>query len=230
MKFLYLRMRTLILSGIYILSSIHAAAQVAVSKEPRHHVVFENDKVRILNVLLPPGDTTQYHVHSTPSLFISFTKTNTSWQLINKQPVSSISAAGYIWFENLNPPHIKIHRVWNMDTSVYHVMDVEILAKDSGFSLKPLTIEHVHLLIDTPWVRTYTIKLAKNEEVTIKEQQSDFILVAINDAMIKLTENGIESAPLVKPGQFYYIKANDAFAVINRSDTPANFALVEIKK
>ena len=222
-------MRNLILLSFYILSFNHVVAQVAVSKEPRHHVVFENDKVRILNVLLPPGDTTQYHVHSLPSVFISLSKTNTSWQRINEQPVVSISVAGYIWFENLNPPHIKIHRVWNNDTSVYHVMDVELLAKDSGFSLKPLTIEHLHLLIDTPWVRTYTIKLAKNEQVTIKEQQSDFILVAINDATISLNENEKESRSIIKPGKFYWIKANDKFSVISLSDTPANFALLEIK-
>lgn len=229
MKLLYLRMRTLVLAGFYILSSIESVAQVPVSKEPRHHVVFENEKVRILNVLLPPGDTTQYHVHSTPSLFITFSKTNTSWQRINEKPVASISVPGYIWFENLNPPHVKIHRVWNMDTSTYHIMDVELLEKDSGFNIKPLTIEHVHLLIDTPWVRTYTIKLAKNEEVTIEGHQSSFIAVAINDAVIKLTENGIGSRSIVKPGRFYWIKANDTFAVINRGDTPANFALVEVK-
>lgn len=222
-------MRNLILLSFYILSFNHVVAQVAVSKEPRHHVVFENDKVRILNVLLPPGDTTQYHVHSLPSVFISLSKTNTSWQRINEQPVASISVAGYIWFENLNPPHIKIHRVWNNDTSVYHVMDVELLAKDSGFSLKPLTIEHLHLLVDTPWVRIYTIKLAKNEQVTIKEQQSNFILVAINDATINLNENGKESRSVIKCGQFYWIKANDKFSVISLSDTPANFALLEIK-
>jgi hypothetical protein len=222
-------MRIIILAGFYILSSIELVAQVPVSKEPRHHVVFENDKARILNVLLPPGDTTLYHVHSTPSLFISFSKTHTFWQRVNEQPVSSNSEAGYIWFENLNPPNIKIHRVWNVDTSVFHVMDVELLAKDSGFNGKPLTIEHAHLLIDTPWVRTYSIKLAKNEEVSIKKQQSGFILVAISDAMIKLSENGTESESFVKPGKFYWIKTNDTFAITNRGDIPANFALLEIK-
>ena len=222
-------MRNLILLSFYILSFNHVVSQVAVSKEPRHHVVFENDKVRILNVLLPPGDTTQYHVHSLPSVFISLSKTNTSWQRINEQPVASLSVAGYIWFENLNPPHVKIHRVWNNDTSVYHVMDVELLAKDSGFTLKPLNIEHLHLLIDTPWVRTYTIKLAKNEQAIIKEQQSNFILVAINDATINLNENGKESRSIIKSGKFYWIKTNDKFSVISLGDTPANFALLEIK-
>jgi hypothetical protein len=217
------------LAAFYTLFSMYLTAQVPVSKEPRHHVVFENNKVRILNVLLPPGDTTQYHVHSTPSLFITLSRTTTSWQLMNKQPVSSTSVAGYTWFENLNPPHVKIHRVFNVDTSVYHVMDVEILAKDSGFSSKPLAIDHAHLLIDTPWVRTWSVKLARDEKVTVKEQPSDFILVAINGATVALNENNTGTTSVLKPGQFYYIKANDSFAVTNRSDTNAEFALLQIR-
>src|SRR6185295_5588826 len=182
-------MRTFILAGFYILFSIRLAAQVPVSKEPRHHVVFENDRFRILNVLLPPGDTTQYHVHSTPSVFISLTKTHTASQNIGKQPVEGISAAGNAWFENLNPPNIKIHRVWNTDTSTFHVIDVELLGKDSGFSTPPLVMQHLHLSIDTPWARSYTMRLEKNEQVSIKEQQSGFILVAINEAGIVLSQN-----------------------------------------
>ena len=204
-------------------------AQVPVSKEPRHHVVFENDRFRILNVLLPQGDTTQYHVHSTPSVFISLTKTHTASQNIGKQPAEGISAAGNVWFENLNSPNIKIHRVWNMDTSTFHVMDVELLGKDSGFSTPPLVMQHLHLSIDTPWVRSYTIRLEKNEQVSIKEQQSGFILVAINEAGIKLSENSAESKPIVKAGSFYIIKANDKFSVTNLNNASANFALLEIK-
>ena len=222
-------MRTFILAGFYILFSITLVAQVPVSKEPRHHVVFENDRIRILNVLLPPGDTTQYHVHSTPSAFISLTKTHTASQNISKQPVESISATGNVWFENLNPPNIKIHRVWNIDTSTFHVMDVELLGKDSGFSTLPLAAQHLHLSIDTPWVRSYAMRLEKNEQVSIKEQQSGFILVAINEAGIELSQNSAESKAIVKAGSFYIIKANDKFSVTNLSNTSANFVLLEIK-
>ena len=222
-------MRAFILAAFYVLFSITLVAQVPVSKEPRHHVVFENDHFRILNVLLPPGDTTQYHVHSTPSVFISFTKTHTASQNINKQPVEGVSASGNVWFENLNPPNIKIHRVWNMDSSTFHVMDVELLGKDSGFSTSPLVMQHMHLSIDTPWVRSYTMRLEKNEQVSIKEQQSGFILVAINEASIELSQNSAESKPIVKAGSFYIIKANDKFSVTNLNNTSANFALLEIK-
>ncbi|MBC8173021.1 MAG: hypothetical protein H7X71_03855 [Chitinophagales bacterium] len=221
-------MRTLILSFIYLFNTINVHAQVAVSKEPRHHVVFENNKVRILNVLVLPGDTTQYHVHSTPSVFIPFTKTRTGSQRINEQPEYGTSVAGNVWFEDLSEPHIKIHRVWNMDTSVFHVMDIELLAKEARFILNPLAIPHAHIQIDTPWARTYIIQLAKNQELNIKEQTCDFILVAINGSEIKMIENGRENRTFIKPGQYYWIHAHDKFIMINQGNTPANFTLVSI--
>ncbi len=222
-------MRIIIISAIYLFSSLYTMAQVPVSKEPRHHLVLENDKVRILNVLLPPGDTTQYHVHSTPSVFIPFTKTHTGSQRMNEKPEYGTSAAGNVWFEDLSEPHIKIHRVWNMDTSVFHVMDIELLAKEKSFVINPPDIPHTHLQIDTPWARVYSIQLAKNEDVRIKDQPSDFILVAINDAEIKMMENGKESKSLIKTGQYFWINENDKFSVVNAGNTTANFALISIR-
>lgn len=204
-------------------------AQVPVSKEPRHHLVFENDKVRILNVLVPPTDTTQYHVHSTPSVFICFTKTHTGSQRINEQPEYSTSVAGNVWFEDLSEPHIKIHRVWNMDTSVFHVMDIELMSKEKSFVINTQAIHHAHLQIDSPWARAYSIQLAKNEDLRIKNQPSDFILVAINDAEIKMVENGKESTSFIKASEYYWINANDIFSVINAGYARADFTLVSIK-
>ena len=222
-------MRTTIFLLFFVLYSIASIAQVPVNKEPRHHVVFENDRFRILNVLIPPGDTTQYHVHSTPSVFISFTKNKIGSQLINKTPVAGIPGSADVWFENLNSPHTKVHRVWNMDTFPYHVMDIELLMKDSGFNTSPLKIEHVALAIDTGWVRVYKITLAKNEQVTINDRQSGFILVAINDATIDLNENKNETKPMIKAGTFYIIKAQEQFSVANSGDTMVNFALLETR-
>ena len=222
-------MRIVVTVAIYLFSSLYAVAQVPVSKEPRHHPVFENDKVRILNVLLPPGDTTQYHVHSTPSVFISFTRTLTGSQLKNSQPDYSTSVAGNVWYEDLSEPHIKIHRVWNMDTSAFHVMDIELLKKETRFISNPPAIPNALLQIDTSWARTYAIHLANNESVNINEQPYDFILIAIDDAKIKLMKNGKESTLFTKPGWFYWINANEKFSFFNAGNSPADFRLIGIK-
>lgn len=211
-----------------LLFTLYTKAQVPVSKEPRHHVVFENEKVRLLNVLLPPGDTTQFHEHSTPSVFISFTKTNTASQLLHQKPVESTSSAGSVWFENLKAPNIKIHRVWNEDTAAFHVMDVEILAKDSGFTQEPLELQHAELAVNTAWARTYKIQLARSERLIVKEHTSPFVLVAINDGMITMIKKGAGQRMPLQPGTFFWIKPAEQFTLLNQMNTDMRFALVEI--
>ncbi|MCW3117094.1 MAG: hypothetical protein JWM28_1176 [Chitinophagaceae bacterium] len=206
-----------------------AKAQVPVSREPRHHVVFENKKARILNVLLPPGDTTQYHVHSTPSVFIGLSTSRTGSQLLHQQPVSGTFTAGSVFFEDLRPPHTRTHRVWNMDRMVFHVMDVEILARDSGFTQKPFLAKHVTLEIDTPWVRTYKIELAKNEQLAINEKKRTFILVALKDSKINLSINEKETASFVSAGGFFWLNPNDRFKLTNPGDSMSDFALIEMR-
>ena len=92
----------------------------------RHHNVFENDYVRVLDVWLAPKDTTQFHIHATPSVFIMLTKTTTSAQLRGQQPVTSTSVAGSSSYDSLVTP--RIHRVWNDDTTWFHVKDIELVA------------------------------------------------------------------------------------------------------
>src|SRR3954469_18236609 len=121
---------------LFLLFSIgNLQAQVPVHEEPRHKPVFQNNNVRLLNARLPPGDTTQYHLHNTPSLFIFFTTTTTGSQLQGSEPSTGRSAAGTILFENLTPPHVRIHRMWNIDKDTFHVMDIELLGRDSGFTI-----------------------------------------------------------------------------------------------
>ncbi len=222
-------MRIPVSLSIFLIAVIHLKAQVPVSEEPRHHVVFANDKIRILNVILPAGDTTQYHLHSTPSVFIAFTQTKTVSQNIDKEPIAGISRAGNIWFENLNPPHSRIHRVWNVDSTAFHVMDIELLTKDSGFTEVPFSANHTQLVIDTPWVRVYSVELDSGEQVNLKNQHSDLLLIAISDGTLQLIENGIRSRSFIRSGNFYHVKPGDILSATNEANTAIKFALLEIK-
>ena len=119
--------------------------------------MFENDYVRVLDVWLAPNDTTQYHIHATPSVFIMLTKTTTSAQLTGQQPVRSISVAGNSWYDSLVTP--RIHRVWNDDTTWFHVMDVELVAGKAHINEPVLQNAAIQLLFDEPLVRGYHIQL-----------------------------------------------------------------------
>ena len=44
---------------------------VAVRDEPRHRRRFEDDHVRVYDVLIPPGDTTLYHHHTEDTFYVA---------------------------------------------------------------------------------------------------------------------------------------------------------------
>ena len=220
-------MKQLVTSLLLFFICISSFTQVPVSKEPRHKVVFENSKVRVLNVLLPPADTTFYHVHSTPSVFVFFTKTNTASQLLNGNSTSGYSVPGNIYYEDLYT-HQRIHRVWNIDTTTFHVMDVELLTKDTGFVTPPLQANNTSLLFTQPMVRGYKVELQKNSTTTIKSNGNHFLLVAIqqNNATVNLGNQ--QPVNTFKEGAFLWINPSEDISISN-NDNMSSFALFELK-
>lgn len=116
--------RTAIIFVALLAFSEWCSAQIQVSQEPMHHKVFENDWVRILDVHVPPGDTSLFHMHSTPSVFLILSKTKTGSEVLVEPAKISLSD-GNIWFEGFYEKP-RIHRVWNEDTVEFHVIDMEL--------------------------------------------------------------------------------------------------------
>ena len=67
--------KTNFLTVLLLLHTAVLSAQVQVSKEPLHKKVLENKYIRLLDVWMQPGDTSLFHIHSTPSVFVHFTTT-----------------------------------------------------------------------------------------------------------------------------------------------------------
>jgi len=199
-------------------------AQVPVHEEPRHKPVFQNHNVRLLNVLLPRGDTTQYHLHNTPSLFLFFTSTTTGSQLQGSAPSTGRSTAGTILFENLAPPHVRIHRVWNIDSTTFHVMDIELLGRDSGFTTTPLAGSQLQLAVDTPWVRAYKVTLESNKPFVLNKAVGNLFLVALKAGAVRLQGKRKQW----KEGDFVYVAAGKQLLLQNDLQQPVQFALVEL--
>jgi hypothetical protein len=211
-----------------ILKLSDLSAQVPVHEEPRHHLVFQNKEVRILNVLIPPGDTAEYHIHTTPSLFIRLTNTTTGSQLKGGKASSGKSIAGTILFENLAPPNIRTHRVWNADKDTFNVMDIELLTNDAVFDKAPLTMPNLELGIDTTGVRAYRLTMAGGTDFSIKSKKQLLILVSLNDVRIQTKQDGETDNQTLKPGNYFVIKEKQSFYIKNPGDKITPFVLIEL--
>src|SRR5262245_39440416 len=54
-----------------VFMTVLVRAQIPVTKEPHHHVTFENSQFRILDVNVPPGESTLDHSHDRDLVTVS---------------------------------------------------------------------------------------------------------------------------------------------------------------
>lgn len=220
-------MKPLFLFFITIIVLNFAIAQVPVKDEPRHHNIFENNYVRILDVHIKPGDTTLYHIHATPSVFIFFTKTKVGSNIINQPVSSSINTIGNISYDSLKTP--RVHRVWNEDSSWFHVMDVEIVNQQATVKHSTLNIKNAELLFDKPLVRGYKLQLSAGETFNIRKSDARFLLVSIGEVNLSIIINAKEQIQVMKAGHFIWIQANENVVIKTLDNTQGSFALLELK-
>ncbi len=207
------------------LHTLLTLAQVPVSKEPRHHNVFENAFVRVLDVHVPPGDTTQFHKHETPSVFIVLTPVKTGSEVVIEEIKSTaLSKDATISFEGFYEKP-RIHRVWNEDTVEFHVMDVEILNKKQHRISSPIQQNAFQLLYDEKPVRTYRLILNEGRNVLL-QTESPFLIVGLSEGLKNVRVN---KKLFSKKGDFLFIPPGHSIQFTNKDQQSSSFAILELK-
>jgi hypothetical protein len=219
-------MRKYLLLIAVLSSPILATAQVQVRNEPRHHNVFENKFARILDVYLAPGDTTLYHVHNTPSVFIVFTNTNVGSQLIGKQPQKGANITGEVSYDSLNTP--RAHRVWNEDTSWFHVMDIELTSTKQKKNIAVLQNPALKLLFSEQQVNGYNLELKAPSNLQLPASEGGYLLISKSGSVIEFKTNTAVQNRIMKPSHYIWIEAGKNFSIKTDNQT-ANFVLLQFK-
>ena len=100
---------------------------IPVEQEPHHHVLFRNQYVCVLDVQIPPGESLLFHKHSYDNLSVRISGGLIQNQLEGKEwpAAAEVKPGAVVFAEASKKPYT--HRVKNLGTSVYHVVDVELL-------------------------------------------------------------------------------------------------------
>jgi hypothetical protein len=141
-------------------TSPSAATPVPVYREPMHRLVYRNPLVRILDVRIPPGDTSAYHVHSAPMVGIAVQDARVWYQAPGAAPgpVTTPKPTPFV-FTNWSQSVPYTHRVANVDRVPLHYVVAEWLAR-SGHEVPALPDDDTRRLIEeSPTVRVYRITL-----------------------------------------------------------------------
>jgi quercetin dioxygenase-like cupin family protein len=211
---------------VLLFLSVHSFAQVVpVREEPRHKPVIVNEYFRVLDVNIPPGDTTLFHIHETPSLFVRFTNTYVAVQVKDsawsKKNRSTKGSADYDYFG-----YSRVHRVANQDRENYHVTDIELLsAYQPGNNVKPLPFT---ILFNNEKAFAYRITSMANGKQHI-EHRGPIIAALVEGGKVVFKEEGSKESTVITGGKLAYLPPGKSYELSNGSGHIINLVLFELK-
>lgn len=108
-------------------SPAESSSPVPLTQEPHHHVMFENQYVRVLDVNISPGESTLFHTHGHDNLSVRISGGFTQSQVQGKdwRQASQVERGTVVFSEGSTKPYT--HRIRNLGTGVYRVIDIELL-------------------------------------------------------------------------------------------------------
>ena len=219
MKFIYI---FFVSAGVFGSSLLHA--QVQVSKEPFHRQVMENPYFRLLDVWLKPADTTQFHIHSTPSFFLHFTNVRIATQVIGGEWVKEKTVAGNSWYRSFSPDKL-VHRVTNLDTALFHVTDMELLSPyDVNQAFVPLPFI---VIFENEKLVVYQVKGPQSEKTIGK--RGPLLLQVLAGSGVGVIDIATKQRSAINAGSHFYMQPGSSFYLDGLQSDDANIILIEIK-
>lgn len=205
---------------------------VPVESAPFHSQVFENDYVRFLNVLLPPGKVAAYHRHSIDLALVILEATDRLEATVLDKPTQLQSPkTGEVLFAGYSKAPL-IHQIANTGQSSLHVMGIEILDSQPG-RFSPSTRADVPAytsVLDNERVRGWRLMLQPGESAAAIVQAAPGVRIVVQGGDI------VETAP-EKPdhelnlnrGDFVWQAAGTTRAVRNVGTSPVEWVEFELK-
>jgi len=133
-------------------------AQIPVADEPLHHVIHEDDEVRILEIIAVPGDTAQMHQHDYNYCYIAV-KGGKMWLEDQGEDSRTVALPDYYCggkFDLENNPFV--HRFANIDTSEIQFFTIE--HKSGLASLKRSKENLDHVILENELFRVRKLEIA----------------------------------------------------------------------
>jgi len=110
---------------IGVLASCQAVAQIPIEKEPHHKIVLENQQVRVIELIVSPGDTTLLHTHKAGSVVIFLSPSSFAIQNPKHAPVITDVKLGDVVYRDYDVNPVA-HTVWSADRSTFRCLVVEL--------------------------------------------------------------------------------------------------------
>jgi quercetin dioxygenase-like cupin family protein len=203
-----------------------ASAPVPVEQEPHHHLVLKNDNLLVLRVILQPGESSSYHVHSVDDVAVWLGNTSAAQQLPNEPESAPVEQKpGNITLRTLRETPFT-HRVHNVGKGLFDVLDVEILQRPEH----PSSAVAGPVAGENPSARVYKWTLEPGGATPMHTHERPYLIVAATGFNLKMTApDGQSTTHEIKPGDFHWVTSKVTHSLANAGTGEGQIVEIELK-
>lgn len=220
--------RWLLLAVVASLPAVSVAEQAAVpvEHEPGHVTVLKNDYVQAFRVTLPPGESNQMHVHSHDDAAV-FLSAATIANETEGQPAPPARpfALGSVSVRD-NGTHPLTHRIHNRGTTVFDVIDLQIMQRPAG----PETPALAAPAAENRSLRVYRFELDPGASGTQHTHLRPYVVVAATDMTLRTASaEKPEDTQTLAAGNIHWAEPGVTHTLTNSGTSRAILVEVELK-
>ncbi|HEY5745665.1 MAG TPA: hypothetical protein VIU12_06295 [Chryseolinea sp.] len=176
-------------------------AQIPVGQDPFHKIVFENQFVRVLDLVIGGSDTTTTHVHNAASVVVFLTKSSLAIQTPAEAAiVTQVDKGDMVYRPYDETP--TTHKVWSPDGSTLRCMVIEILPGSTERDCKPILAPNANLLSNQKPVNVYDLRMSQAGTFSLTPSSCPYFLLNVSGPM-EASLSGKKH--LLKEGDFVFI-------------------------
>ncbi len=223
--------RSLLPLLLVITSRVSAQVPVPMHEEPRHRVVLSHQEVRVMDVKIRPGDTTLFHVHDVPALYVAVSTAPVDIQLLGKAWGGTHPAAdpgrkpGDV---NVDTSYVRqpvTHRVTNVGSKLFNLIAItnsNVSPGDSGASEIPGVLE-----IQNRWFTQSRARPAAGAALRWYSAASPTIIVQPMPGTATILMESGEKRVLNTPGSWALVRAGSRYQLT--SPGSATLVVVQVR-
>jgi len=216
------------------LLAAQTATEVEITSEPSHHLVLENEYVRVFNVEAAPHAATLLHRHRHDYFFVTLGDTDISNEVQGKPPMEIKLADGDVRFADGNFAHV----VRNLSGQPFRNVTIELLQDEklrqtrSRWPMegggKTFPGGSVKILLVRDAVRVSETDLDPGVTVPSHHHDGPHLLVAVSDLDLRSDVEGMGPMPgKLKAGDVKWLPGGYTHTLTNTGARPARFVTVE---
>jgi quercetin dioxygenase-like cupin family protein len=200
--------------------------------EPRHHLLLQNEFVRIIRVVIPPGEATLWHEHNFDYgvLFVNGTKLKVD-DITNPQGEPRVSVTKAFTYMTYAGKRF-VHRVHNTDTTPNHQLAFEIIPpRPIGFAVSDRSAAPQYKMeVDNDRIRLWRVQLAPGQIADLITQKAPAIrFILSGDRLIETHGDGQINEINVRTGDFAWLPGAASRSLTNAGSSPLELVEIELK-